>query len=398
MNAASILAMCVGCYACGVSQRNAQSTVMAYYDGSVAKNDEPAYGEKGTSVHCPTMLPVLANQVGPPSCPRSSPLQSDMSTSDSHSISSSESESSSSSTEQSDTTVSQVDHEQLTSNHHDPSINDPYVHATLQWTLDVPIGLGLCPWAVKSHNMGRLRIVHCNGDMRSDVCSILTDEITWLTSCKEEMETRLRTTLVICPHVKEWNDVSIFEEFVKHSQISLDQVTLVAFHPSFQKWYGLPPNFGIESIIHSHWGTIGQKSEQTAQATIIEVKNRVFGLRKIKIRFHDEMDGRRQEQYVPVDWTDTIHTNLPRDGVCSPLPDNFMYQSPYPTIHIIHNQDLSQLCVRDVSRVKRLNAKRMARLGWEGLKERFEKKGRENVEYESMTTVRFCPTVKNSLR
>lgn len=44
-----------------------------------------------------------------------------------------------------------------------------------------------------------------------------------------------------------------------------------------------------------------------------------------------------------------------------------MHRSPYPTIHMIVNQDLASLCIRDVSRVKRLNAQRMAKIGWEGL-------------------------------
>ena len=38
-----------------------------------------------------------------------------------------------------------------------------------------------------------------------------------------------------------------------------------------------------------------------------------------------------------------------------PLLDNCMHQSPYPMIHIIHNDDLVKLRVRDVSRIKRKN-------------------------------------------
>jgi hypothetical protein len=50
-----------------------------------------------------------------------------------------------------------------------------------------------------------------------------------------------------------------------------------------------------------------------------------------------------------------------------PLPDNVMHRSPYPTIHIIVNRDLASLCIRDISRVKRMNAQRMAKLGWDGV-------------------------------
>jgi hypothetical protein len=226
--------------------------------------------------------------------------------------------------------------------------------------------LGLCPWAIKSHNHQRLRIVTCETEIPLDVPAILEREIASLTV---DEVAPLTTTLIVCPFIKHWDDFHTFQSFVKDdinryvAKDLLDKVTLVAFHPNFLKWHALPPNMDIGSTIESHYGMIGQKSVQTAQAIITEMENRPFGLRKVKVRFNDEIEC-RQEQYVPIDWIDTS------SDICEPrkpLPDNFMYQSPYPTIHIINNEDLAKLCVRDVSRVKRLNASRLAKMGWEGL-------------------------------
>ena len=44
------------------------------------------------------------------------------------------------------------------------------------------------------------------------------------------------------------------------------------------------------------------------------------------------------------------------------LIDNLMHQTPYPTIHLIRNDDLVQLSLKDVSRVKRYNIQRMKKL------------------------------------
>lgn len=78
---------------------------------------------------------------------------------------------------------------------------------------------------------------------------------------------------------------------------------------------------------------------------------------------NDDRRRRRREQYVPTDWIDVPEGE--EEG--EPLPDNAMHRAPYPTVHVIANADLASLRARDVSRVKRINARRMAELGWEGL-------------------------------
>jgi hypothetical protein len=185
------------------------------------------------------------------------------------------------------------------------------------------------------------------------------------------------------------DDFDRFDEFVKcgmkqhvpsttNRDIEEKNVTLVAFHPKFQRWHALPREVRVGSMIHSHWDNMGQKSVKTAEATIVEMETRAFGMRKVKVRFQgveDGFDRRRREQYVPTDWivVPRLQTQDAEHCVRYPLPDNAMYRSPYPTIHIIDNRDLASLCVADVSRVKRLNARRMMRLGWEGLEKHAEK-------------------------
>ncbi|KAL7478380.1 hypothetical protein ACHAW6_007797 [Cyclotella cf. meneghiniana] len=183
-------------------------------------------------------------------------------------------------------------------------------------------------------------------------------------------------------------DFDRFDEFVKcgmkrhilstTNRDMGEEVTLVAFHPKFDKWRALPQEVGAGSTIRSHYSDdLGRKSAETAEATIVEMGNRAFGMRKVKVRFQGVDDGfdRRREQYVPLDWIVVPRPQM-RDAqhcVRLPLPDNAMYRSPYPTIHIIDNRDLASLCVADVSRVKRLNAHKMMRLGWEGLEKHVEK-------------------------
>jgi len=255
-----------------------------------------------------------------------------------------------------------------------------YVKATHEWVLHMPIGLGLCPWAIKSNNKGLINIITCENDTASDVADMVKREIESLT--KEEGSPPLSTSLIVCPYVKEWKDFKSFDEYVKSgikqqlkNDTILEDATLVVFHPKFCRWYGLPPNIGIGSVIQSHYGIIGQKSKQTATSTIIETNNKAFGLRKVKVRFHNNNNAKeegsidRLEQYVPTDWIVIPEEQREQFTTRPILPDNSMHQSPYPTIHIINNKDLGSLRARDVSRVKRLNSKRMTKLGWEGVEQ-----------------------------
>lgn len=265
------------------------------------------------------------------------------------------------------------------------------------WTEAVPIGLGLCPWAVSSQRQRRIRYRTCTHVETVAVAATIREEARILV---QENSLPLHTTLVVCPYVADWNaathagaspDVSChlpndafpkFQEFVRNLALEFQHenmpVTLVAFHPQFLQWRDLPPDLEVGSTVQAYrmCGGVFQKSPQPWVATILETHNPVFGLRKIKVRFHhDTPNHSRREQYIPVDWLVLPHQSPLGDA----LPDNLMHRAPVPTIHIIQDSDLGSLRARDVSRIKRKNAQRMLTLGWEGVLRTNEEKQTANL-------------------
>ena len=226
------------------------------------------------------------------------------------------------------------------------------------WAVRVPIGLGLCPWAGKAHLQGRLRYVTCAGGSPADAARLVAAEAEALTGSGVEP---LSSSLVVCPHVAGWQEFKTFEGWVTGLEKSCENLTLVPFHPEFLRWRGLPDGVEVGSVVLTHWGEPGSKSTGTAAATIVDSGSKnPFGMRKVLVRFHESLEGRSPEQFVDIDWLDHSHSG-------APLPDNGMHQAPHPTIHLIRNADLAALTLPDVSRVKRRNAQRMLKLGWEGL-------------------------------
>ena len=259
------------------------------------------------------------------------------------------------------------------------------------WTRAIPIGLGLCPWAMKAQRQNLLYYRTCTATTPSEVASLIRSEAETLCGTDNNNSSSMiepwSTTLIVCPNVAAWNDFEVFDDFVQSQTRELAQqqqqqqqeeipVTLVPFHPNFLKWRGLPRGVHIGSVVQSYKGFAGgfQKSPHRFPATVLETNNPVFGLRKIKVRFHSHVDDNggdpcRKEQYVPMDWLVLTDDN---DGdldnyLGDSLPDNAMHRAPYPTVHLIRNEDLGRLRARDVSRVKRKNAQTMMNLGWEGV-------------------------------
>lgn len=331
------------------------------------------------------------------------------------------------------------------------AIEDTCIEKTLDWTKRVPVGMGLCPWAVKSLRSDRIRFVNCILQSEpSQIVATLLEEAKSLMSIDDDASCCIDddegsdhhhaffTTLLIIPNVVEWNScVHVFDTFVRKlslgcysnnnnpdngldeniadthhdnnnessnaafSQLQED-FTLVAFHPQFLRWRGLPEGVGVGSPVHAYKSVPGlfQKSSKAFPATILETNSRMFGRRRVKVQFQTQQQPQQSDdlgravvdadkassndcQYVPVNWCifgDGSSTkNLQQQSVAEgksnsagrsshnplstsfgpPLPDNAMHRSPFPTIHLIRNQDLAQLRARDVSRVKRKNAQRM---------------------------------------
>ena len=98
----------------------------------------------------------------------------------------------------------------IESAHHDvhDTITDRFSIEVREWAEKVPIGLGLCPWAIKSKSKGLLRVVTCESNVMDEAVKILREEIQSLTTCCEGTPS-LSTTLVVCPHIKEWEDFHV---------------------------------------------------------------------------------------------------------------------------------------------------------------------------------------------
>mmetsp|Transcript_15286 Transcript_15286/g.32069 ORF Transcript_15286/g.32069 Transcript_15286/m.32069 type:complete len:353 (-) Transcript_15286:102-1160(-) len=302
----------------------------------------------------------------------------------------------------------------------DDTSSSCYTTEVKKWTERVPIGMGLCPWAVKSNNLKRITYSLCESASPSEVASFVVQEAELLCSNFDNTQhlkmeggkgkcTSLRTTLIVCSNVKEWiYDFLAFENYLKdfpknacpleqtenykgrHTTASpqnnrgketdiLSRVTLVPFHPKFLRWRGLPEGVAVGSKVKCHRSQFGtnEKSSELYAATILEVNSRPFGRRRVKVRWIDDhedetlasidaktkMSNRRNEQYIPTDWV--VHETQKEQSISRnermELPDNMMHRAPYPTIHVIDNRDLYSLCVRDISRLKRKNAQLMVR-------------------------------------
>eukprot|EP00928_Gymnodinium_smaydae_P072730 TRINITY_DN56032_c0_g1_i1.p1 TRINITY_DN56032_c0_g1~~TRINITY_DN56032_c0_g1_i1.p1 ORF type:complete len:388 (-),score=44.14 TRINITY_DN56032_c0_g1_i1:132-1247(-) len=242
-----------------------------------------------------------------------------------------------------------------------------YAAQVAAWADHIPIGLGLCPWAGQSRTQKRLRYATCEETVLADVAQAILGEAELLSRADVPP---LSTTLVVCPNAAALQDFETFDAWVKadlqqelkNKQLD-DKITLVAFHPEFLRWRGLPDGVEVGSSVHSYWGTPGRKSLQTFPATIIDTSTSFFGNRKVKVRFDDGLG----ELYVPIEWL-----SCSVDSAGPVLPDNAMHRAPHPTVHLIRCSDLESLSIGQVERVKRRNAKRMMKLGWEGVERRLK--------------------------
>ena len=286
-----------------------------------------------------------------------------------------------------------------------------FLARTRTWTQQVPIGLGLCPWAVRSQAKGRLHYAVCHATQSEHVAQMLEEEALKLVEELEDEDTSRRpgtttktsvarnsvggnnnkeeetaywwkTTLLICPHMSSWNEsFELFDEFIKTQQklwkdreeaydwnasssagattLLSSYITLVAFHPDFIRWRGLPVGTKEGDVLFCR----RPKESNSSLATLKEECTKPFGRRKVKVHFHKD-DATRECYVDPKDCELLVLEDTTQERPV--LPDNAMHRSPYPTIHLIRNHDLARLSLPDISRVKRKNMQQMARIGWVG--------------------------------
>jgi len=177
------------------------------------------------------------------------------------------------------------------------------------------------------------------------------------------------TSMVVCPRVAHWStDFAAFDAWVSGSR-ELDDlegaVSLVTFHPNFERWRELAPGVGPGSTVLSHYEEPdGRRSQRTLPAVIVTTDPQVVGARRVGVRFLDD----NVEQWVPLDWLGF------RSLSCKPLPDNWMHRAPHPTVHLIRRRDLWRVREADggyetVAEVQVRNSRRIQELGCPRLEE-----------------------------
>ncbi|CAE8689770.1 unnamed protein product [Polarella glacialis] len=198
------------------------------------------------------------------------------------------------------------------------------------WADRVVLGLGLCPWAARAAQKGTLRYMTCSEENPLAVASFIRSEAVRLQGRRLPP---LSTSLVVCPRVPEWKDFKTFDSWVTNGQVEdlEDMVSLVVFHPAFERWHALSPELVPGSHVRAYFEEAdGQRSSGALPAVVQSLDPGVVGARRVGLKFLD--DG--AEQWVPQEWLSPPAVSQ------EPLPDNWMHRAPHPTVHLIRRRDL----------------------------------------------------------
>lgn len=219
----------------------------------------------------------------------------------------------------------------------------PYASALQSWTSDFVVKNGLCPWAALSLSRGLVRFLTAPAETPVDAARFVCAEAVRLSDSRAE----LATTLVACPHVPTFHSFPVFERWASSQARRLRahqvKVSLVVFHPEFQRWGGQLLRVG--QTVRAHFERSGGgRSETTEVAEVFETDEAKVGVRRVGVRFLE--DG--AEQWVPIEWICSAPSsrNLTRsseeDGD-NFLPDNKMHRTGIPTVHLIRAEDLKRV-------------------------------------------------------
>jgi len=118
--------------------------------------------------------------------------------------------------------------------------DDVHARTVRKWVTDVVIGKDLCPWARTADDQMGIRVVSSTGSTPRAVLQDLLAEARALPAhYKKRLLGEPITTLLACPHVAEWSDVSQFRLFwmrvLESGNVLADDygMRIVAFHPDF---------------------------------------------------------------------------------------------------------------------------------------------------------------------
>mmetsp|Transcript_13590 Transcript_13590/g.25476 ORF Transcript_13590/g.25476 Transcript_13590/m.25476 type:complete len:355 (+) Transcript_13590:3-1067(+) len=240
------------------------------------------------------------------------------------------------------------------------------------WVEKVVVQRGLCPWAARAALKNDIKIVIAESDDEDELFEIVEREVAALL---EVTPPGLSTTLVGCTGA--WvQDFQRFDSFVETAAgfESLDDVALVAFHPSFSRWHELDVKAG--DIVSSFYTRreyspemlaaiekaeetgenieleyVECRSEERAHGHVLETSEESVPVRSVRVQFKDEGDEWVED--VPLSW-------IERSGG-APLADNLLHRSPLPVVHILNSDVLSEESNKagdaEISRLQKRNAR-----------------------------------------
>ncbi|CAK9019251.1 unnamed protein product [Durusdinium trenchii] len=219
--------------------------------------------------------------------------------------------------------------------------NDEHCQAVNAWLNDFVIGRDFCPWAKPAQKRKHVRIVTSTGVDPEDVLEDLLDEAEALpekSACRKGEKT---TTLLVCPHVKEWEDYGPFRDFYEEDLEAGDtfvhefNMKIIAFHPKFLK-YGFSVEAGDRIAIARADGT-------SCSATVLDEEGGIHPddeeeLLSIRLDHGQDLLVRYSAIITKLGRTEQGEEVPANDGTGDAA--NLLSRAPRPTLHLLRMEDL----------------------------------------------------------
>ncbi|CAJ1400954.1 unnamed protein product [Effrenium voratum] len=246
-------------------------------------------------------------------------------------------------------------------------VQDAHAAAVGRWVEGVILGLEVCPWARPAQQGGRLRVVSSEAQSAEEVLEDLAAEAELL---REESA----TTVLVCPHVAEWQDFGAFHRFyceelqsgrLLSRSLGLE-VFVVPFHPDCESTE-LAPGQQLAVTVH---GVLHLAEMQSQEGEEIEV--RLLG--RI-LESQDAEDGAEDFAVEPL--SEEVVASARASDVLWALDDTgsagsgrgALGRSPRPALHLLRTADLARVEEEKRQEVQRRNEALLQDMGADALDE-----------------------------
>lgn len=227
------------------------------------------------------------------------------------------------------------------------AVSEDCAHAAAvnQWIDTLVLGHGLCPWAGPARDQGGLRVVTSSATSEEGVLQDLVSEARRL-PCGSEKDIdgsdKSATTLLVCPHVAEWERFDAFSTFFAeelHNGYALSDafdVKVVAFHPNFRKrelvfeegdtvTIAGPDGITIVGTISELDAGVDDEGQKLSAIELDDGEEWLVGRSSI-LRVVQTKNKRN----------DIMHLEMPGD------PASLVMSAPRPILHLLRLQDLDR--------------------------------------------------------